>query len=427
MNDSFEETITFPPFKIRPGYVNPGLTEPYRTIYVTLCCIIMIASLIGNVVLLTIVLTRRKLRTTANLLLLSLVGADLLTSVLFIPIYTERFFHQSADHSNVVICLLRKYLYIATSSGSLLSLGAISFDRMLVISYPYRYESWVTKKRVVFVILTIWVWTIAFNSVAFHPFLNWGRILSTCIAGIPSVLFFLVTPVGFYVPGFVIVGSYMKIYLVARRVNKKVVNHSKLSTTYNEIFLNTLPVQSTPITNTTPQKIQIRRSSSLPTLMSIAAARTDCSSTSLSSAVNRLPTTLSMVGIDELSQPPPPTTKPRSATLLSQTIGHGKKHIRKVKKSIKRDLRTVKTISMLVGLFLLCWLPTAGFNLYINVKGLATNNDRDFLRYYEIFTLVSFVNCAIDPYLYTFRNTELRKETRKTFSRLYKCIIKSEI
>ena len=425
INSSLPEIITFPPFKIKPGYASSGLTEPYKTIYVTICCLIMIVSFVGNIVLLSIVLTRRKLRTTANLLLLSLVGADLLTSIVFIPIYTERFFHQSADHSDAMICLLRKYLYIATSSGSLLSLGAISFDRMLVISYPYRHEGWVTKKRVVLVILVIWVWTIASNSVAFNPMMDWGRILTTCIAGIPSILFILVTPIGFYLPGLVIFGSYLKIYLVARRVNKKVESQSKLSATSNEIFIDTLPVQSIPMDDLTlstlpvTPRIQIRRSSSLPTLMSVVSADGSSSTNfNLQSPMSRLrsPTTLSVV---ELS-----STKPRSATLLSQTFHQGKKQMRKVKKSIQRDLRTVKTISMLLGLFMLCWLPTAGFNLYANVNGLAKSNDHEFLRYYEIFTLVSFINCAIDPYLYTLRNRELRKETRRTLFNWYKLIIK---
>ena len=431
INGSSDNSIVFPSFKIKPGYATTGLTEPYRSIYVTVCCLIMFASLIGNVALFTIVLTRRKLRTTANLLLLSLVGADLLTTVILIPLYTERFFHQGADHSDVTVCLLRKYLYIATSSGSLLSLGVISFDRMLCIAYPYKHERLVTKKRVVLVILAVWIWTIGFNSISFHPSLKWDRILRTCVAGIPSLLFFIVTPIGFYFPAVVMLVSYVKIYLVAREINKTV-NHSKLSATSNDIFLECMQVQqqsnSIDIATLEPSptpRIKIRRSSSLPTMISlpyVAKNSQELNTLSTASPI-RSPTMISMVEISKSQYGT--LTKPRSATLLSQTIiNQGKKQIRKVKKSISRDMRTVKTISMLLGLFLLCWVPTACFNLYVNVKGLAATTEGNFLRFYEIITLASFVNCAIDPYLYTFRNTELRKETRKIFTRLYKSIIR---
>ena len=220
--------FTFPPMVLKPSFVHRSFTIEYKFVYIIISCLIAMFSISGNTILLFTIISKRKLRTPTNLLLLSLVVADLMTAVVFIPIYLERFFHQTLSHSDRQLCLMRKYLYITTSSGSLLSLAAVSFDRMLAISNGFFYERWMTKRTAFVMISTIWVWTIAFNSITFLDFIDWGKTLDSCLGGIPTNLFMIVTPIGFYLPGVVIFASYVKIYLVARKVNKRI-ESSKVS------------------------------------------------------------------------------------------------------------------------------------------------------------------------------------------------------
>ena len=434
------EIFTIPPIKIQSAFAIRKISDTYRIIFIIICCIIALLSIIGNVTLSVVILRTRKLRTATNLLLLSLVAADLLTAVLLIPIYLERFLHQTANDSDVKLCLLRKYLYITTSSGSLISLAVVSFDRMLAISNAFFYERWMTKKVAYITIAFIWVWTISFNSLTFLSVFDWQRTLSTCIGGIPRTLYFIVTPIGFYLPGIVIIGVYIKIYCVARRVNKKVQHDAKVSiASYNQFQLAELRANSSQSVHSidSQQAKPIRRHSSLPDLSPISSSPPDHNQRPRSTTTrsirkspivkSRSATTCSSPtdntqrprSITSFSIRNSPILKSRSATIISHTIHEGKERIRKVRKSIKRDIRTVKTIGLLVGLFLLCWSPTATYHIYINTIK-ADSLSQDMLLLSEIFTVLSFANCALDPFLYTIRNMELRVATSKTFSKLYK-------
>ncbi|XP_066911229.1 5-hydroxytryptamine receptor 1D-like [Clytia hemisphaerica] len=412
---TISETFTFPPFKIKPGYAKRDFTEPYRIIYIVICSILALISIVGNITLVTVISSRHKLRTATNLLLLSLATADLLTSVVYTPLYLERFYNQNANNSHPKLCLLRKYFFIVTASGSLISLAVVSFDRMFAIAYPYKYERWMTKRLACIVICIVWFWTICFNSITFHDFLHWGRILSTCVGGIPRKLFLIIGPPGFYIPGITIVVVYIKIYLVARKLNIKVEHDCKLSVSSNEILMTDLSNSSNHLYLTPPlsqKKLGIRRTSSLPVIKAFTG---DINNSTRDANKTSLPFLMSHT----LSTP---TLKPRSSsTLISQTLHGGKETIRKVKKSIKRDIRTVRTIAMLVGFFLVCWMPTAGFYIYINIMGSSgTSVSQQVLLCYEIFMVLTFVNSALNPFLYTYRNKELRKETMKFARKLFR-------
>ena len=152
-----------------------------------------------------------------------------------------------------------------------------------------------------------------------------------------------------------------------------------------------------------------RRRSSLPDL------RASTNSCLLETRRERSATTLTV-----LSSPIMSLKKSRSATIINQTLQEGKEKILKAKRSITRDIRAVKTIALLVGLCLFCWLPTAGFNLYINLYGIESYKSQGLLLHHEIFTLLSFLNCALDPYVYTYRNRELRKASKQTLQNLSK-------
>jgi 7 transmembrane receptor (rhodopsin family). len=424
------EIFTFPPIKINPAYAKRTISDPYKITFVTICCFIAILSVIGNITLSAVILRTRKLRTATNILLLSLVAADLLTAVLLIPVYLERFLHQTANDSDRNLCLLRKYLYVTTSSGSLISLAVVSFDRMFAISNGFLYERWMTKKVAYITITVIWVWTITFNSLTFLSVFDWQRILSICIGGIPQTLFFIVTPTGFYLPGIVIIGAYIKIYFKARKVNKKVQHDTKLSiASFNQFQLAELRAQhdAQQFHSSNSQQEWTRRRSSLPDLnpsktvsSSSDNVRRPRSTTTLSVRNSPILKSRSATITTTLSIQYSPVLKSRSSTIISQTIHEGKEKIRKVRKSISRDMRTVKTIALLVGLFLLCWSPTAGFHIYVHTIKTDSFENQDLLLMSEIFTVLSFVNCALDPYLYTIRNVELREATSKTFSKLYK-------
>lgn len=358
---------------LHPAHPYRDLSTSYEHAFVSLCVLIAVIALIGNSILFYVIVSKKNLRTPTNLFLLSLVVADTLTAVLLIPIYVERFMNHGLTQSNQTVCLLRKYLFILTSSASLMSLAAVSLDRMFAISYPFSYARKVNRKNTSVVILVMWIWVIAFNSVTFHNFEDWDNFLITCSSGMPRTLYTLVTPINFYLPGVIIIVAYIKIFHVAHAHNVRINTQTRpRSDTSQTIF------------TASPAIIHRTRTISELTTESCTTAYTPTSS--------------------------PYTSRSRSTTILSNKIHEGREKLRKVTQTLSRDIKTVKTVGILIGLFLFCWLPIACYYMYVNITGKELETTPRYGYMYDIFTLLSFLNSAINPYLYTFRNKELKRE-----------------
>ena len=366
----------------------------YKISYIVTCTCIALVSFTGNSLMFYVISTRRKLQIPTNLFILSLVTADLLSTTLMVPLYIERYVHQEGEHENRPLCLLRKYLYIVTSSGSITSLAIISLDRLIAISNPFWYERYITKKFSYKTLVLIWLWLVLFNGVTFYNFKSWVQILPNCYSGLPRNLYFIVTPTGFYIPGLIIIFVYLRIFFIARKHQNAIKEQKLKYKSPNDSFESPI---STPyivrIPNENCSTITISKSD-----MSIAPSNRTRSNTEISA-----------YSTDSLASCDSPKSRSRTITVLSNKIAEGKNRIQKAKQNLALDLKAAKTIGILVGVFLFCWCPIAIYYIYINIYGyeLETNNQFGYLH--DIFMLLSYINSMLDPYLYTFRDRKIRR------------------
>ena len=80
----------------------------------------------------------------------------------------------------------------------------------------------------------------------------------------------------------------------------------------------------------------------------------------------------------------------------------------------KKNYKAAKTVSIIVGLFVVSWLPSliTGFVHYFNTKGSHNAN------YYIVWTFVettAFTSSAINPWVYCLRNDEFYEALSRTF------------
>ena len=80
----------------------------------------------------------------------------------------------------------------------------------------------------------------------------------------------------------------------------------------------------------------------------------------------------------------------------------------------KKNYKAAKTVSIIVGLFVVSWLPSliTGFVHYFNTKGSHNAN------YYTVWTFVettAFTSSAINPWVYCLRNDEFYEALSRTF------------
>ena len=80
----------------------------------------------------------------------------------------------------------------------------------------------------------------------------------------------------------------------------------------------------------------------------------------------------------------------------------------------KQNLKAAKTVSIVVGLFVVCWLPSlvTSFTQYLSKHVVYST------MYHKVWTTVeavAFTSAAIDPWVYCLRNSRFYEAFNRTF------------
>ncbi|XP_031571723.1 octopamine receptor-like [Actinia tenebrosa] len=121
-------------------------------------CLIILAVLIIaiNILIPVLFIRNRVLRTKTNMLLVSLAIADLVTGLLGIPMSIAcNAFIEFPSLTGLCITAAVTYRFIAVST--IFHIFAITIERYISVSYPFKYVFWVQMSRVRVVIASIWI------------------------------------------------------------------------------------------------------------------------------------------------------------------------------------------------------------------------------------------------------------------------------
>ncbi|XP_072025058.1 allatostatin-A receptor-like [Amphiura filiformis] len=131
-----------------------------------------ILGIIGNGLVILVYAKNRKMRSTTNGLLVGLAAADLLTSILLIPIpqlLTVPMDWRGHLYCKIVYSSVIMWILIVVS---IFTLTMVSFERYLAISYPIRYRMVFSKSRPKYIMLGIWIIAICINLFSFFISFN---------------------------------------------------------------------------------------------------------------------------------------------------------------------------------------------------------------------------------------------------------------
>jgi len=117
----------------------PGIEENfYKNLFTIICySLIIIVSLCGNILVLRVIASRKKLQTTTNFLIASLAFADVLTTTLNIPFNVARFLSLNYPFG-ALFCNLVPFIQVACVYVSTLTMGVIAIHRHITLSCPHR-------------------------------------------------------------------------------------------------------------------------------------------------------------------------------------------------------------------------------------------------------------------------------------------------
>ncbi|KAK2823764.1 hypothetical protein Q7C36_020364 [Tachysurus vachellii] len=177
----------------------------------------LLFGVMGNVLVIMSVVCHQHLRSVTHCFIANLAVADLLLSSVVVPL--------SASSEALgrwvlgrALCGVWASLDVLCSTASIFNLCVISVDRWLAVTYPLRYLSLATSKRAVGAMVAVWV---ASAGISVGPLFGWREPMpddeSVCSVNEDPGYAIFSASCSFYIPLAVILIMYCKVYMVARR------------------------------------------------------------------------------------------------------------------------------------------------------------------------------------------------------------------
>ncbi|XP_062293390.1 5-hydroxytryptamine receptor 1B-like [Scomber scombrus] len=329
--------------------------------------LITFATMLSNAFVIATIYQSRKLHTPANFLIASLAVTDLLVSILVMPISALYTVSQTWTLGQVV-CDIWLSSDITVCTASILHLCVIALDRYWAITDAVEYSKKRTPGRAAGMIATAWVIAI---SISLPPFF-WRQVkaeeVTTCNVNTDHIFYTIYSTFGaFYIPTLLLIALYGRIYVEARkRILKQ--SHNKTGKRLTSAHL---------VTNSP---------GSVASTTSLNYGTNDTSSCDTTSSPN-----LSQVKVTV------------SDALLE------KKRI-----SAARERKATKTLGIILGAYIICWLPFFIYTLLVPVCESCF-----YPELFDIFTWLGYLNSLINPIIYTMSNEDFKQAFHKLIR--FKC------
>uniref|UniRef100_A0A8C9SHE9 Alpha-1D adrenergic receptor-like n=1 Tax=Scleropages formosus TaxID=113540 RepID=A0A8C9SHE9_SCLFO len=304
----------------------------------------------GNALVILSVLCNRRLRTVTNVFIVNLAVADLLLSVVVLP-FSASLEVLGCWSFGRLFCDIWAAVDVLCCTASILSLCVISVDRYIGVKHSLKYPSIMTEKRAAVILVGVWTSSAV---VSVGPLLGWKEPPpaddSICsITEDPGYALFS-SLFSFYLPLAVIVVMYCRIYVVARRTTKGLqAGVKKEGGKSMEVLL------------------RIHRRSVL-----------------------------------------------REAELESQGKAHPLRSSISVRlMKFSREKKAAKTLAIVVGVFILCWLPF----FFVFPLGSLFPTLKPSARVFKVIFWLGYFNSCVNPIIYPCSS----KEFKHAFIQLLRC------
>ena len=192
---------------------------------VTILCFICLAAIMGNVSLFLIVYKNPNLRTITNMFILNLAAADILVSMLSMPVTIITIVNGCWVFGHTA-CVVLGYFTMLSFIASVMSLGMIAINRYFYIVKWNTYTINFTKTKALLYAAGVWFLSM---SLASPPLLGWAEYRfipgkSYCFVYWPSNIYFMyfMITVCFFGPLLVMAFSYYNILNFTRNLKMKV-------------------------------------------------------------------------------------------------------------------------------------------------------------------------------------------------------------
>ncbi|XP_076001703.1 alpha-1A adrenergic receptor [Genypterus blacodes] len=314
--------------------------------------VFILVAIVGNILVILSVVCNKHLQTVTNFFIVNLAVADLLLSIIVLP-FSATLEVLGCWVFGRIFCNIWAAVDVLCCTASILSLCIISIDRYIGVKHCLKYPSIMTERRAGVVLLVLWV---ASTVISVGPLLGWKEPPpvdeSICrITEEPGYALFS-SLFSFYLPLMVIVIMYFRVYVVARRTTKSL-----------------------------EAGVKRERNKSMEVVL-----RIHCRSVLEDS-------------------------RPESAKSSKNHPFRSSLSVRLMKFS--REKKAAKTLAIVVGMFILCWLPF----FFILPLGSFFPALKPSENVFKVIFWLGYFNSCINPMIYPCSS----KEFQRAFTRLLRC------
>ena len=345
-------------------------------------------TVIGNLLVMIAIARERYLRTVTNYFIVSLAIADTIIGAVVMPFnivleMTNHFWYFGSDW-----CDVWHSFDVLASTASILNLSVISLDRYWAITDPIAYPSKMSTGRAFILIALVWICSAAIS----FPAILWWRLVATdnpspnvCAFTDDSGYLIFSSIISFYIPIFVILFAYYKIYVAATEQMRSLKTGTKVMSTNGENGqVMTLRMHRGGGRRFADEHIQYAR-----------AANSDSETDSPS----------------HLVRPHDDDVRP------SRMISRKWKHFalsRKLSK-LAKEQKAAKTLGIVMGVFCICWVPFFVTNVLYGICFLDCVPHAHIV--FPIFTWLGYINSGMNPIIYACS----MRDFRRAFTKILLC------
>uniref|UniRef100_A0A8C5PG46 5-hydroxytryptamine receptor 1A n=1 Tax=Leptobrachium leishanense TaxID=445787 RepID=A0A8C5PG46_9ANUR len=367
---------------------------------------LILCAIFGNACVVAAIALERTLQTVANYLIGSLAVTDLMVSVLVLPMAA---LYQVLNKWTLgqVICDIFISLDVLCCTSSILHLCAIALDRYWAITDPIDYVNKRTPRRAAVLISLTWI--VGF-SISIPPMLGWRTHEDrsdpdACkISKDPGYTIYS-TFGAFYIPLILMLVLYGRIFKAARfRIRKTVKKNEK--TKVADTCLSVSPATIQRKSNGEPSKNWKRSVEPKPSSCVNGAVRHGEDGAALE-----------VIEVQHYTNSKNHLSLPNHSSDSQTHPCFEKKNDRatdaKRKVALARERKTVKTLGIIMGTFIFCWLP---FFIVALVLPFCETCHMPHLLF-DIINWLGYSNSLLNPIIYAYFN----KDFQSAFKKIIKC------
>ncbi|XP_025026695.1 5-hydroxytryptamine receptor 1B [Python bivittatus] len=339
-----------------------GTPFSWKVVLTIILALITLATILSNAFVIATVYQTRKLHTPANYLIASLAVTDLLVSLLVMPISTM-YTVTGKWTLGQIVCDIWLSSDITCCTASILHLCVIALDRYWAITDAVEYSTKRTPKRAAVMIILVWVFSISISIPPFFWQQSKAEEMANCVVNSDHILYTIYSTVGaFYFPTLLLIILYGRIYVEARsRILKQTPKNTGKRLTRAHLITDS-PGSTSSVTSI------------------------NCKASEASSEMGS------------------PVYTNQVKVKVSDAF------LEKKKLMAARERKATKTLGIILGAFIVCWLP---FFIITLVLPICKDACWFHMAIFDFFTWLGYLNSLINPIIYTMSNEDFKQAFHK--------------